>query len=504
LSVFSGGWTVEAAEFVCASDSSSDAGQASAVVDGLSALIDHSLVRQIAQPDGSTRYNMLETLREYGQERLADHHELDETSERHADYFLTVAESVAPHLEGDDPVPFLRQLANEHDNLRAALDWLLAGSAARRGLRFVVAMFSFWHIHGHYAEGLARADAFLALPDAAARTPERAHALHTATQMALWQHNEAVAVARGEEALSIWQELGDRSQAPALYNELGMATGVYRRAASADDEREALERSRAYLERGLDLAREIGDTEQLGLILNNLGINAQNRGDLDLSAMYFAEARAVSQALGDKRVISLVTHGRGRLAYLQGDYPLAATLFRESLLLFHERDEAWGIALGLGKSAILAQLHHDSERAARLFGAAEALHERIGSPPSVSQRRDHEPVIPAVRAALGDDAFRAAWSAGRALSVDDAVALALETTLPDPVTPSSRPTRHLLSPRELEVVRGIVAGQSNPEIAAELFISPNTVSNHVANIMNKLGLDSRTAVATWAVRNGIE
>jgi DNA-binding NarL/FixJ family response regulator len=152
----------------------------------------------------------------------------------------------------------------------------------------------------------------------------------------------------------------------------------------------------------------------------------------------------------------------------------------------------------------MAHLRQDAERAARLFGAAEALHERIGSPPSVGQRKDHEPVIPAVLAALGEDAFRAAWAAGRALSVERAVALALETGSPAPVAPPPAPASHPLSPRELDVLRLLVEGQTNQEIALTLGISPRTVINHVANIMNKLGLDSRTAVATWAVRNGVE
>jgi DNA-binding NarL/FixJ family response regulator len=120
---------------------------------------------------------------------------------------------------------------------------------------------------------------------------------------------------------------------------------------------------------------------------------------------------------------------------------------------------------------------------------------------------DNEPAIATARAALGDEAFASFWESGSALSMDEAIAEALSPA--DRVTdfeqaaPSSTAASHPLSPRELDVVRGIVAGQSNQEIAVDLFISPNTVSNHVSNIMNKLGLDSRTAIATWAVRNGV-
>lgn len=488
LSVFMGGWTLEAATAVCGSEH---------VLDGHALLLDHSLIRRVVQSDGTARFTMLETIREYGLERLEAHGEVEVLRERHAEYALLLAETAAPHLEGPDPRPWLDRLTADHDNLRAALDWLLAHQDAQRGLRLVGALCEFWHVRGLYAEGLSRTDAFLALPNAVARTPERAHALFAAAVLALWQHNEAVAIARGEEALSIWEDLGDRSFAPAIYNALGMATGVYRGVTSTDDERDGIDRSRAYLERGLSHARHVDDPKTLGFILNNLGINAQNRDDLESAKTYFTEALAVSQALGHKNLTALVTHGLGRLAYLHGDYPRAATHYRESLLLFHELDEAWGIALSLGKAAIMAHLRHDAERAARLFGAAEALHERIGSPMSVTQRRDHKPVVTEVRAALGDDAFHASWTAGRVLSVEEAVTLALDTTATLAVKASDATAQ--LTARELDVLRLVATGLTDADVAERLFLSRRTVSSHLTSIYTKLGVSSRSAATRYAV-----
>jgi len=490
LSVFVGGWTLEAATAVCGSEH---------VLDGHARLLDHSLIRQVVQSDGSTRYTMLETIREYGLEQLEAHGEVETLRSRHAEYTLGLAENAAPHLEGPDPRPWLDRLTADHDNLRAAMDWLLAREDVQRGLRLVGVLREFWHVQGYYAEGLRRTDAFLALPDAAARTPERAHALLTATVLALWQHNEAVAIARGEEALSLWEDRGDRAYAPAIYNALGMAAGVYRGVTSPNDERDGLERSRVYLERGLSLARQVDDPKTLGFILNNLGINAQNRDDLDSATTYFTEALAVSQALGHKNLTALVTHGLGRLAYLHGDYQQAARLYRESLRLFHELDEAWGIALGVGKAAIMAHLRHDAARAARLFGAAEALHERIGSPMSVTQRKDHAPVVAVVRAALGNDTFHVAWTAGRALSVEEAVALALDTAAPAGFR-SSDATVHLTA-REMDVLRLVATGLTDADVAERLFLSRRTVSSHLTSIYAKLGVSSRSAATRYAVEH---
>jgi DNA-binding NarL/FixJ family response regulator len=157
--------------------------------------------------------------------------------------------------------------------------------------------------------------------------------------------------------------------------------------------------------------------------------------------------------------------------------------------------------------AEVATSERQLERAVRLFGAARATRDRIGHPLYARYRERHEQTFAAIRAALGDAAFAAAWETGRAMPLDEAIAEALTIGTSSRIHPScafppATPS-HPLSPRELDVLRGIVAGHSNAEIASALFISPNTVSNHVTNIMNKLGLESRTAVATWAVRNGV-
>ncbi|HUG13863.1 MAG TPA: LuxR C-terminal-related transcriptional regulator [Thermomicrobiales bacterium] len=499
LAVFSGGWTLVAAEAICQLDADN-----LGVFDGLASLADKSLLRQTAHPDGSGvsgRFGMLETIREYGLEQLEQSGEAMAMRDRHADYYTGVAEEAAPHLRVSDGVMWLSVLDAEHSNVLAALDWLLLQQDTERGLRLVGALREVWVSRGRLTEGMTRAEAFLALPGAAARTPARARALMTAAGMALWQHDDAVAIALSEEALSIWEEVGDRSHAPYIYNTLGMASGSYRRTAAPDDERAGYERARVYLERGLSLAREIGDTTNLGYILNNLGIAAQILDELDLSTAHFTEALAVAQSLGDTNMTALVSHGIGRLAYLQGDHLRAATMYRESLRLFHEVGAGWGIALALDKHAIIAHLRHDAARAARLFGAAEALHARIGSPPSVSQRQDQKLAVPAVRAALGETAFDALLGEGRAMSLDQAVAYALEA--PATPEPDASGTHKGLTPRELDVLRLVATGLTDAEVAEQLFLSRRTVSSHLTSIYTKLGVSSRAAATRYAVNNGL-
>ena len=190
------------------------------------------------------------------------------------------------------------------------------------------------------------------------------------------------------------------------------------------------------------------------------------------------------------------------------EYDRATDFYRDALTLYGDLNWKSMIPESLEGLAIVSEAQGNVSRAIRLFAASNALRVQIGVPAQAILQVDNEPAIAAARAVLGDMAFQALWNAGSMMTVEDVIteALSFEAPPKPPAsnTPAPATASHPLSPRELDVLRGIVEGKSNQEIASTLFISPNTVTNHVANIMNKLGLDSRTAVATWAVRNGIE
>ncbi|HUG16782.1 MAG TPA: LuxR C-terminal-related transcriptional regulator [Thermomicrobiales bacterium] len=489
LSVFTGGWTLDAAEAVCQLGAGG-----SEVFDGLASLADKSLLRQTTQRDKQTeagRFSLLGIVRDFGLELLEEFDEADETRQRHAAHYLELAETAAPQLESPDATPWLIVLDAEHGNLLAALDWLLRQRAAERGLRLVGALREFWFMRGRLAEGMTRTQALLALPEATPRTRARARALATAAWLARWLGDTTRSIEYCVEALAIWGEIGDHAHDAWLYNLTGMCMQASIR------ERGDLLLANEYFNRSLRLAREVGDSRTLGMVLNNLGINAQANDELELATEMFEEALSVTAASGHKGVLALAKNGRGRLALLQGDHRLAQTLFRESLELSRDVRNTWGIALAIGKQAIMAQIAHDAQRAARLFGACDALHARISTPMSGFQQQDHAPALAASRTALGDDAFEAAWAEGAAMSLEHAVAYALEP--PATPEPDAAGAHMGLTPRELDVLRLVATGLTDAEVAEQLFLSRRTVSSHLTSIYTKLGVSSRAAATRYAV-----
>ncbi|HUG15112.1 MAG TPA: LuxR C-terminal-related transcriptional regulator [Thermomicrobiales bacterium] len=497
LSVFSGGWTLEAAEAVCqpggdpaSPGSESRDTSATVVLGGLSSLSDKSLLLRITSPAGPEsggRFGLLETIREFGLERLEQSGRAEAVRERHAACYLSVAEAAAHYLDRSDPERWLRRLDAEHANLLAALDWLLAQRDAERGLRLTGALREFWFMRGRLAEGMTRAEAFLALPEAAAPTRARALALATAGWLARWLNDTTRSIACCEEALAIWDSLKDPAHGAWLYNAIGMAA----------QDLEGIDAACDYWNRGLRFARETGDDKSRARLLFNLGHAAIVRNEPDHAAEHLGEALSVATTIADNDVIALVKYGLGRLAHQQGDHPHAAMLFRESLELYQKLDMAWGVARAVGKLAIMAQVNDDTTRAARLFGAAEALHVRIASPMTQSQRDEMEPAIAAARYTLGEAAYAAAFAQGGAMSLEAAINEALQgATTPEELAVAESP----LSPREMDVLRLVAEGRSNQEIGSILFISHFTVARHVTSILNKLGLESRTAAAAWFVK----
>jgi DNA-binding CsgD family transcriptional regulator len=376
----------------------------------------------------------------------------------------------------------------------------------------------------------------LALPGAEARTAARATALTGIGMLAFPQSDYAAARAALGESIAIWREIGDRrglaqallclgwplyvqgeyaamraaiEESVALFRSLGDEWGL---AASLCSLGMALEElgvpaARSALAEALEWARRTGDSWATARVFNSLGENARADGDVERAAGYYEESLALFRKLRHRKRTALVLHNLGAVTAHRGDPRQAAAYFAEGFAQQAEHGDRRAMACCLmGLAGMIGRLGQP-ERAARLLGAAQVLVEDRGVVFEAIDRRDHERYLADVRGQLGQAAFEAAWQAGHQLTVEQVIAeteLAAETAQSlTPAAPSSPPAPSVLTEREQEVLRLLVQGQTNPEIAEALFISRKTATNHVTNILAKLGVETRTAAATYALRHGL-
>ncbi|HEU5423302.1 MAG TPA: tetratricopeptide repeat protein, partial [Nitrolancea sp.] len=301
LAVFAGGATFAAIEAVV-EDEEIDCWN------GLEQLLEHNLVRQADGPEREPRFVMLETIREYGWERLAEAGELERMRRAHAAYFLALAEEAEPELKGPRQGTWLQRLETDHDNLRAALDWSTASQEPELGLRLAAALSRVWSIHGHLTEGREWLERALATRGAAAPAT-RARALNGAGFLTHMQGDYPQAVALYEEALTLERELGDKGGMATSLNNLGIVAleqGDYPRAT-------------ALYEEALTLQRALGNKDSAANSLNNLGNVACEQGDYSRATALYEEALALDRALGNQRGIARSLNNLGSVAKQQGD-----------------------------------------------------------------------------------------------------------------------------------------------------------------------------------------
>jgi predicted ATPase len=416
LAVFAGECTLEAAEPVA--NAAGEVGMD--LLDGVSSLVDKSLLRQDDRsvPEGNPepRFGMLETIREYALERLDAAGEAEATRRAHAAHFLALAEGLRPRIEGADEPAVLARYDAEHANLRAALAWALDRGEADVGLRLVAALWKFWYLRKHLAEG--RSWLQRALAEGAAAAPGlRAEALYAASSFAGTQGDYAAATRACEEGLALARRAGDPLRVAMHLFSLGMtASGLGDRPRARARFEEAL-----TLARGLDPSHPFA-THLLANVLRNLGGAVEGE---PAATPLLEEALAIWRARGDPSAIANALDGLGDVARLRGDGARAAALYREALAGRAEVGEREGIADSLERLAWLAAAGPGAERAARLFGAAEALREEIAVPRRPREGAEHGRGVAAARSALGAEAFAVAWEAGRALPLEQAVTEAL-------------------------------------------------------------------------------
>jgi non-specific serine/threonine protein kinase len=475
LSVFAGGWTLEAAECV-----GSDGIEENGLLDLLGRLVEKSLVVE-ATEDGRARYRMLEPVRQHAHEKLEENGEAEALRHRHAEYFLALAEEAEPKLKGAGQEAWLKRLEREHVNLRAALSWALDSGEAELGLRLAGALGEFWYVRGHYGEGRRWLEAALAL-GATSSTSARAKALSQAGYIASGQGDYESSVTFGEESLAIYRSLGFKaSSATALYTLAVLA--VYRN---------ELERASTLTEEAIALQREISDRVGVARSLLLLGGVALLRHDYDEAMALQEETLALAQEIKDGFAVAL-SLGVGALASLgRGDHRQTRVLSEESLKLSQQLGMPYGIANYLHTAACLASAEGQPVRSARLWGAAEALFEEVGRVLSPGELHIYEPYIDAARSQLDGAAWEAALTVSRAMSTEEAVEYALSK---EDAATAVKPLPSLTR-REREVAALVAQGCTNRQIATRLFVSERTVETHVANVLSKLNLHSRKQVAS--------
>jgi predicted ATPase/class 3 adenylate cyclase len=405
LGVFVGGFTVDAAAAILPSGEGDP-------TDVLERLADQSLLRPLEGLKAEPRFTILETIREYALERLAEYGESEAARRRHAEHFLARAEGLEPRLTtSSDTVDAVEQ---DHDNYRAVLGWAIETGDAEIGLRLGHALWRFWQQRGHFREASAWFERLLAIPSASEQTPARAKGLTGAAGIAYWQNDYPAALAWYREAEAIIRDLGDQAWlADAVYN-----TGTT--AAVSDD----METVAAKLAEGAAIGRALADDAILSRFLQAEGYMAFMGDDLERARDLLEEGLAIAKRGDDAFATAVANHTVGQVARLQGRLEDAARHYREALRIGGEQGDAAGILEPLQGAAAVAIATGDTVRGVRLLGASAAIRERLGGGPPPEWLRLGDPLSEA-RERLSPAEFESAWERGQAMPTADAIADAI-------------------------------------------------------------------------------
>jgi predicted ATPase/serine/threonine protein kinase len=459
LSVFGGGCNLEGVEAVCDTKGDLDLD----LLDGMASMVDKSLVQQVEQAKGESRFVTLETIREYALEKLQASGEEALTKRAHAAYCLVLAEEEAVEQGGAEGAEWLERFAFEHDNFRAALEWLTETGDAEWGLRLGTALFRFWETRAYLTEGRVKLGKLLKLEGAAAPTKVRARALFAAGVLANDQGDYLSADALVGESLDIARQLHDKQGVAVSLNAL----------ASLAQGRGDVAVAHSLFEESLAVWRELGDLKAVARSLSNLANVVRLQSDYARALSLYAECLSIFRGLGDRTGVAWSLNHEGDVARDQGDTLAARTLYEQGLAIFRELGDCWGTAstlADLGTLAreqqncpaahtlyreslgILQKLDHkreiarlleclaclaatqfQSERSLRLAGVAAALRQNIGAPLTPAEQHKLDAILDPVRKALTKTACATAWLEGWALPVEKAIE---EVLMPEAESPS--------------------------------------------------------------------
>jgi non-specific serine/threonine protein kinase len=433
LAVFAGGFTMEAAEAACQSASAATEGvavggaqsageeQIADVLDGVTSLMDKSLLVAKETWNGAVRFRMLEVVREYALERLQASAELDSMQRSHAAYLLSLAEEAEPHLHGAQPAEWLNRLEQEYDNIRGALWWSImhdATTAARLG----AAIRYFWHFSGDSTEGLQITRAILRLREPVPEKP-RWKLLIMAGNMARFQGDYQTAREMYEKGLEEGEAANDPRQVSASYRGLG---GL---ASEQGDHPTA----RMFIDRALAIARDSNDKFGIARALSMFGDLARSVGDDASARPFFEEALAICRVLDNRYAIGTMLNNLAAAEYGDGDHTAARLHFAEGLTIAQTLDgqivgDKLSISVSLDGFAALAAQRGETKLAATLAGAAALLLESMHVTCEAAERRFRDRYLVPLRATLSEGSFAAAYEHGRNLKLAECIALALGKT----------------------------------------------------------------------------
>jgi predicted ATPase/class 3 adenylate cyclase/DNA-binding CsgD family transcriptional regulator len=514
LAVFVGGCTIEAAEAVCgdqelgvgswgsgAEAPSPIAQLPIAVLDGLAALVDNSLLWQAERMGGEPRFMMLETIREYALDRLVEHGELATLEQRYDAYYLALAEAADLGLQGSDHDAWLKQLEGEYDNLRATLQHSLAPTdSTPTALQFAKAIWRFWSIRGYINEGRAWLADGLMARIAADPALLRTTLLHGAGMLAMTQPDGGQATTLVSDILALRKSLGGTLGVAEMFGVLGIVAV----------EQGLVERGKLLTEESLAIARELGQPDVMVRELNNLGVIERGLGNYARAAALLEEGLALCQELGDTTAAGRVLGNLGIVARALAQYDRASGYLAESLPLSHESGDTINLLWNLHHIAMVMALQGQLGRAVHLLAAIDDQYKTMGVPRPRDEDQSYAVLLADLRSRMSDEAFSTAWAAGRAMSFEAAIAAAQERHIKhvgqrsDAVEPISTSTGPAFNPsglteREVEILRLVAQGLTDAQVAERLVVSPRTVSGHLRSIYSKLQVTSRTAATRFAI-----
>ena len=543
LAVFVGGCTLEAATNVIGDD-------ALTVVERVTSLINKSLLRQ-SESDGEPRLGMLETIREFGLEQLAQENELEAVQRAHADYYLSLAELTEPHLTGREQKAWLKRLGREQDNLRAALRWGFELQEADFVLRLVGALWHFWFLHGQWSEGRRWLEEALSMTSKAeVNLALRARVLYAAARLIRQQYDFARARTLCERSVTFYRALGDKQGLLAALHQLcrimdyqgddgplrALLPEVLALAEELPDlpikaqvfaELPLIHRgiissgmAALYLAESERIYRALDDPAGLAATLFVQGSSADLQGDLGRGQALRDEAERLAAEVDDQHLRLMLLSARVVSAWLSGQDALARRHLEQTLAAMSEVDASTGqrrlILVGqrsMFLGALAAVLHRQglSVWAARVYGLADELAKTSESPRMGGEifdlfRKRAAAVRAEVRARLGEQGFAQAVAEGQTMTVEDLLSIPQppppDSTSQAQAAPASVPYEPLTA-RELDVLRLLAQDLNNPQIAERLVVSRRTVEAHLRSIYGKFGVKSRDAAIRYAIEHGV-
>ena len=501
------------------------------MLERISSLVDDNLMTQLSGWEDGPRFALLETIREYGLERLERSGDKGLVERQHSVFFLAMAEQAKANLYGPDQARWLARLAAERGNLQTALERAITTDDADTALRLGSALWGYWAQRGHLAEGRTQLEKALEI-DTNVDPAVRARAIHYLGTLALDLSDFSGAREHFAQSLTIWKGLNHQYGIASALNGLGLVArdlGEYADARRCFEEALTIwstieadvgvavaqhnlgtvataEGSYALArdchEEALTIRRQLGDSGGVAYSLWAIAMAARLGGDTERAEAQLRESIEIFRSLNDLQGEALVLYELARVAQQTGDDLKALVLLRDTLTLRKSLGEHNWMAEAIEAIAAVVIRRGHVERAVRLFGAMAPLRAKVATAPTKAERREREQTFAIAHRAMTESVYARAWAAGQALSLEQATAEALLLTEETEII-TRPPAPFNLTRREQEVLALLCQHLTDAEIAARLFLSPRTASNHVASIVDKLGVANRREAAALAIRHGL-